>query len=238
LAFLATPSAHAIRPFVTDDAHTVGAAHLQLESYWRRDHTTLEHWVLPAFGPTDWLELTVGGAHGLDGLRGRPRYAVAGPLAQAKFLLHQGDANEPPSVAAVVGTLPPLGRGSLEAPGWGGFGYLALTQAFIKEDDLMFHVNVGISAVHAPERPPATLTWGVGTQVETVLNIHLIGEIFYGDPYGGGGGGAYQTGIRIIFNDHLQVDSTFGGGLWRDTRDQMVPFFVSSGIRLVSHDLW
>jgi hypothetical protein len=129
----------------------------------------------------------------------------------------------------------PEARASIEAPGWSGFSYLAATQALIKEDDLLFHANIGVSAISAPGIDPARLTWGVGAQVETVFDFHLIAEIFSGDPYAAATGGAYQAGFRIIFNDHLQLDGTWGEGIWGDTR---APLWFSTGIRVVSHTLF
>lgn len=237
-AVAAPRDAWAIRPFVTDDAHVVGKGHVQVETYWRRDRLSLQHWILPAVGPTDWLEVTLGGVHGFGSLGrtvDRPTYAMAGPLAQGKFVLHASSPNKPPSVAVVAGALSPAGTGGFEAPGWSGFSYLAVTQAFFKEDDFLIHANVGVSTIAAPGLDPARLTWGVGTQVETVFDFHLIGELFSGDPYVQGSGGAYQAGFRIIFNDHLQLDGTWGGGLWGDS---VMPVWFSSGFRVVSHELW
>lgn len=235
---LSSTDAHAIRPFVTDDARVVGQGHIQLETYVRRDRLSLQHWLLPAVGPTDWIELTLGAVHGLDNLRKRPelpRYSLAGPLLQGKFLLIDSEPNKPPSLAVVVGSQLPAGRGSFQPPGWGGFTYLAATQAFIKEDDFLIHANVGVSTFSAPGIDPARVTWGIGTQVETWYDFHLIGEIFSGDPYTQGTGGSYQLGFRIIFNDHLQLDGTWGGGLWGTT---LQPLWFSSGVRIVSHKLF
>jgi hypothetical protein len=59
-----TLHAHAIRPFITDDARVVGAHLLQLETWVQADAEQLQHWVLPAFGPTERIELTLGAVHG------------------------------------------------------------------------------------------------------------------------------------------------------------------------------
>lgn len=236
--FATTRPASAIRPFVTDDARVVGEGHLQLETYWRRDRLGIQHWMLPAFGPNDWMELTLGAVHGANSILKRPEkpvYAFGGPLLQGKFLLVDSEPNKPPSLAIVGGTQLPVGRGGFQAPGWGAFTYLAATQAFIKEDDFLIHVNLGLSTISAPGITPVRVTWGIGTQVETYYDIHLIGEIFSGDPYAQSSGGAYQLGFRIIFNDHLQLDATWGGGLWGDT---IQPVWVSSGVRIVSHKLF
>jgi hypothetical protein len=235
---LASSRAHAVRPFVTDDARVVGRAHLQLETYFRRDRYALQHWLLPAFGPTDWLEVTLGAVHGASGMQSledHPHYSFAGPLAQAKLLLHDTVPNKPPGLALVVGGISEAGHGGFEPPGESGFAYLAASQSFIKEDAFLIHANVGVAAVIAEGFAPVRVTYGLGTQVATVLDFHLIGEITSGDPYAPGSGAAYQLGFRQIWNDHLQLDFTFGGGLWGD---DPLPFFVSSGIRIVSHELW
>ncbi|MBX3229263.1 MAG: transporter [Labilithrix sp.] len=233
--FVSAPAA-AIRPFITDDARVVGKGHLQLETYWRRDDLALQHWILPAIGPNDWLELTLGGVHGIGNISTREEgYDIAGPVAQAKVLLRETIPNRPPGFALSAGTVPPLGRGGFSAPGWTGFSYLAMTQAFFKEDDFLIHANIGLSAIAAKGFDPVKFTWGVGTQVETIYDFHLIGEVFSGDPYVAGAGAAYQVGFRIIFNDHLQLDGTYGRGF---TGDSPMPPFFSSGFRVVSHELW
>jgi len=235
---LGAADARAIRPFITDDARVVGEGHVQIETYWRRDRLALQHWFLPAVGPTEWLEISVGGFHGFNRLGptlAEPVYAMGGPLAQGKLLLRETVPNEPPGVALVLGGLVPAGRGGFESAGWSSFGYLAFTQAFIKEDDFLIHANVGFSAIAAPGLDPAKLTWGVGTQVETFYDFHLIGEVFSGDPYVQGSGGAYQAGFRMIFNDHIQLDGTWGEGLWGAAP---LPLWFSSGIRVVSHKLF
>lgn len=235
---LGASDAHAIRPFITDDARVVGEGHVQLETYWRRDRLTLQQWALPAVGPTEWLEISMGAVHGLNKLGNtldKPTYAIGGPLLQGKFLLRETEANKLPGVAVSVGGLAPAGRGGFETPGWSGFSYIALTQAFIKEDDFLIHANLGVSAIAAPGFDPAKITWGFGTQVETLYNFHLIGEIFSGDPYVAGSGGAYQAGFRIIFDDHVQLDGTWGEGLWGDAP---LPLWFSSGIRVVTHKLF
>jgi hypothetical protein len=236
--FALSGNARAIRPFVTDDARTVGKAHVQLETYFRRDKFSLQHWLLPALGPTDWLELTVGGVHGVDGIRDakdHPHYSFAGPLVQAKLLLRETVPNHFPGLAVAVGGVTETGHGGFEPPGESGYGYLAASQAFFKEDDFLIHMNIGFTAVNAPDIDPLRLTYGIGTQLETIFDFHLIGEIYSGDPYIPGSAAAYQAGFRQIFNDHLQLDFTWGGGI---AGAEKLPFFLSSGIRVVSAELW
>ena len=158
--------------------------------------------------------------------------AMRTALTRHDRLLREAIPHKPPGFAFATGTIAPVGRGGLQPPGPTAFGYLAVTQAFFKEDDFLIHANVGFSALHAATYDPLKLTWGVGTQIETLFDFHLIGEVFSGDPYAVGGGGAFQLGFRQIYNDHLQLDFTYGAGLWGD--DPTPPWF-SSGIRIVSH---
>src|SRR6185369_11771954 len=104
LLLLLGARAEAIRPFITDDARVVGRHRLQLESWVHASRVGLYHNLLPAFGPVEVLELTVGVVHGASFAEdGSARYAVAGPLAQAKVLLHEGALNRAPGVAFAGG---------------------------------------------------------------------------------------------------------------------------------------
>lgn len=238
---LGAPEAHAIRPFITDDARVVGAKHLQLETWWRRDKDTLQHWALFAFGPNDHVELTLGGAYGLSSIVSRdpgvssPTFAFNLPLLQGKFLLREAEPNSLPGFAVATGIVPPLGTGGLEPPGPSGFVYVAFTESLFDEERLLVHANLGATVLVAKGHDPMSATWGVGMQLRTFAAFHLVGEFFSGDPYAGGAGGAAQGGFRYIFNDHVQLDATIGGGVFGATP---LPVWATSGIRLVSHDLW
>lgn len=50
--------AHAIRPFITDDARVVGARLGQVESWIGANRQESAHNTLLAIGPTNWLEIT------------------------------------------------------------------------------------------------------------------------------------------------------------------------------------
>lgn len=61
-ALLATHTAHAARPMITDDVRIVDAKACQLESWVKKNPNGTEIWVLPACNFTGNLELTLGGA--------------------------------------------------------------------------------------------------------------------------------------------------------------------------------
>lgn len=224
----------AIRPFITDDARVVGAGHAQLESWWRRDRRSMQQWAIAAFGPNDHIELSMGGVHGASRGPQGGAYAISGPLAQAKLLLVHTKDNGHPGLAVALGGEPPWGRGGFEVPGWSAFGYLAVTQSLFDEERLLIHANVGFLSVEAPGYKPLVSTWGVGTQARLLLGLHAVGEIFSGDPYVPGSGGAAQGGFRYVFSDTVQLDATMGSGF----DASRLPIWFSSGVRLVTPKLW
>jgi len=234
-AILFASPAQAIRPFITDDARVVGQGHAQLETWFRRDTRTLQHWAIGAFGPTDHIELSLGGVHGSARQDRDSKYAISGPLIQGKFLLFSPQPNRWPGVAFVAGFEPPLGRGGFEVPGWSAFGFVAFTESLFDDELLLIHANLGFLSVNAPGYAPLTGTWGLAAQLRTVAELHAVGEIFSGDPYLPGSGMAVQGGFRYVFNDHVQLDATVGGGL---AGDYVLPVWLSSGVRVVSHKLF
>jgi hypothetical protein len=226
-----TAPAHAIRPFITDDARVVGAHLLQLETWMQVDSTQAQHWVLPAFGPTDHIELTLGAVHGASYSDGPARYAIAGPLVQGKLLVREAHRNGAPGVALAAGYVSPAGRGGFETAQGAGFLYLALTESIGEHERLLVHANVGLSV----GGHWMTATGGIGAQVRVIRGFHLVGEVVHGDAYAGDTGGAVQGGFRYIFNDRIQMDGTAGVGIWGDERR---PPWGSLGLRVVSGRLW
>lgn len=227
-------SAHAIRPFITDDARVVGGRLVQLETWWRRDKNGLQHWALGAVGPNEHVELTLGGVQGNSKGDGPTVYSVNGPLLQAKALIAAAHPNSWPGFAMAGGAVPPFGRGGFPPPGWSGFAYVAVTESLFDHERLLLHLNVGFSAVDSIKLDPFRGTWGVGSQLRLAAGLHAVAEVFSGDPYAEGSGGAVQTGLRYIFNDHIQLDATIGHGVFGD----ILPLWATSGVRLVSSPLW
>ena len=227
--------AQAIRPFITDDARVVGGKVMQLETWWRRDKGSFQHWALFAVGPNDHVELTLGGVYGVSQVEQKPIWAFSTPVAQGKFLLKEAEPNRWPGLALAGGILPPFGTGGFEAPGWSGFAYAAVTESLFENERLLIHGNLGAFVLAAKGYAPVTATWGVGTQLRTVAGFHLVGELFSGDPYVSNSGGATQLGFRYIFNDHIQLDATVGTGIFGVEK---LPVWATSGVRIVSHKLW
>lgn len=200
-----------VRPFITDDARVVGRQLAQMESWSRLDRDSFQQWILFAFGPTDWLELTFGSVVGWDINEQNASFAL--PLLQAKFLLRQYAPNQAPGVGAVIGSFLPAGEGLLRPPGYGAFGYVTISQCLGEGEQYLFHANVGGSYLHIDGSNTLIPTWGLGTQIRLVGGLHLVGEIFSGDPYIPDVGLSYQVGFRHFFSDLLQIDATLGNGI-------------------------
>lgn len=220
-----------VRPFITDDARVVGNQLFQIETWGRLDKANLQWWVLAAYGPTSWLELTAGWVKGAD-FEPERGFAYALPLIQAKFLLKEYKPNQIPGFGLVLGTFLPHGQGSLKPPGYGTFGFLTVTQSLGEGDKFLFHGNVGFNYLHIAGEHQWLNTWGIGTQIKTYGGFHLVGEMFSGDPYVPGSGTSFQVGFRHFFSDDLQIDGTIGKGI---AGDEILPLWVSAGVRIVFH---
>jgi hypothetical protein len=224
-----TPTAHAIRPFITDDARVVGRGLAQLETWAQLDAALLQQNLLVALGPTPWLEVTLGVQHGVA-LEGG-RYGLAGPLAQAKALLFPPVDQGRPGVAIAAGLLAPVGFGALTPPSPGGFGFLIATASLL-EERVLLHLNLGLTGLaHAGVSPTA----GVGAQVRVVAGLHAVGEVVYGDPYAPLlRAPAGQLGFRYVFSDEVQLDGTVAAAV---SRERLEPW-GTLGLRLVTPAPW
>lgn len=228
---LASREAHAVRPFITDDARVVGKHRAQIETWVRHERGSLEHWIVPAFGPIEPMELTIGFVHGATNQDSPRQYAAAGPLLQTKILLRSDDKHLGPGIATIFGSNLPFGFGGFR-PDPNAFGYLALTQSLPK-DRALFHFNLGM-VFAKPDAWKRHVIWGVGTQVHLYERANLVGELFSGDPYQDESGGAVQGGLRFAISESVQLDSTVGTGLWG--AHPLAPW-VTGGLRMVSHKL-
>lgn len=226
-------TAWATRPFITDDARTVEKGKPQLETWLSVDRNGLEHWVAPALGVADVVDVTIGFVHGIS--RGPTRYSIAGPFAQLKVALYEGKANRVPGFAIAGGIFPPIGIGALMPPMLHGFAYVALSQTLGTNERVRIHANLGVTVEHRPRADhPAPLV-GVGAQVRVWRGLQAIGEVVHGDAYDGDVGGVFQVGMRYVFSEGVELDATLGQGLWGA---QARPVFATVGIRLVGNALF
>lgn len=227
-----TLKAFAVRPFITDDARIVGRRLGQYETWLRFDKHAYQHWNMIAYGPTERWEFAIGFVQGLEASKAEHKaYSYAIPLLQAKYLIKEYKPNKAPGLAIAVGTFLPGGQGAFKAPGPGAFAYLATTQSLGREDQFLFHANLGINSVQYPTSNYSVTTWGIGTQIRTIGGLHLVGEVFSGDPYVPGSGMAFQSGFRYFVSNFVQLDFTIGQGIMGENQ---MPFWGGAGIRLVT----
>jgi hypothetical protein len=227
----------AVRPFVTDDARVVGKDMAQLETSLHWDNARLQNTNFLAYGASEKLELTLGFVDGVF-LEGEDSWkmSIAGPLAQAKYLFTEGTPNGYPGLAVVAGTGTPYGMYNFGNPSWSAFAYLAATESLGENERVLIHFNIGTNYSQAEgESWKFTTTWGVGMQIRLVGGLHSVSEIFYGDPYVGDVGGAFQVGFRYFVSERVQLDATVGSGLWGNPQP---PTWGGFGLRIVFDSPW
>jgi len=226
---------HDVRPFITDDARVVGGGLAQVESWFRWDEESAQQWLLAALGPTQWLELTVGGVAGQDRVGESGRFTYALPLVQAKALLRPYAPGSAPGAALVAGTFLPGGEGALVPQGYGLFVFGIASQSFGTGDRVLLHGNLGVNHQWLDPEDTTVLTWGLGTQVRAVGGLHAVAEVFSGDPYVPGSGTAVQVGARHFLSESLQLDATLGHGI---AGSPSLPTWWTVGVRWVLPRLW
>ncbi len=221
----------AVRPFITDDARVVGKYLAQWESWLRFEKHSGQQWHMAAYGPSDKWELTLGAVMGYANVNAeKNEFSYALPLLQAKYLVKEYGYKKGPGIAFVGGTFLPMGRGSFVPQTYGAFSFVNFTQCFGKNEDVLIHANAGISYLFTSNKNWVN-TLGLGTQIRTYKGLHVLGEVFSGDPYIPGAGLAYQAGVRHFVSDYLQFDATFGKGI---SGIEKLPFWSSVGVRVVS----
>jgi hypothetical protein len=196
-------SAHAARPFVTDDARIVDRGGCQIETYYKeqRSDQGSEFWFLPACNPFG-VELTVGG----NRIEGDDN-----AILQAKFLLRALEAN---------------GWGSaLSLGAFGGDPYVnAIGSVSFADDRAVVHVNAG--AIRDGKADLTRWTWGLG--LEALLHAPRLYGIL--ETYGiRDEKPTLHGGLRIwIRPQRVQLDTTVGAQSGQPDRR-----FYTVGLRIL-----
>jgi len=208
---LIAPSAHAARPFVTDDARVVDEGGCQIETFVKsqRRYDGTEIWFVPACNP--WgAELTAGHIK-VDSHQDGNSSTV---LLQVKTLLKPLVTNGY-GIAFSVGTF----AGHSNSPYVNGIGSFSFA-----DDRVVIHANLG--AIHDNEKNSVRRTWGIGTEVQ------LAAPRWYGiaETYGmRGENPTFHTGLRIwLVPGSLQLDTTVGTQQHSPERR-----FATMGLRLL-----
>ena len=221
----------AVRPFITDDAAVIGHRLVQLETWALFEKVYGQHWAMLAYGFQNRLEVAVGALWGYE--RPQPeqsKLSFAMPLLEAKYLFREYQSGKPPGVALAAGTFLPVGKGGFVAPGYGAYGFMAVTQCFGKNEDVLIHGNIGVNYLYADKGNQFLPIWGLGAQIRAYKGWHLVGEIIAGDPYVPGTGTAYHAGFRYFVSDLFQLDASIGQGIAGENK---VPFWAGFGARFV-----
>lgn len=218
LAFAAR-SAHAARPFVTDDARIVDGGGCQIETYVKRQgkFSEREFWFLPACNPSGNFELTLGGINVHSALPGDSNAAIL----QGKTLLKPLQTNGA-GFALTLGALRarPFQSSTTLNPyinTLGSFSYL--------DDRLVLHTNLG--AIDDRQAKITRGTWGIGGEILLAApRLYAIVES-YGQR---GDKPTFHTGLRIwMVPGRVQVDATAG----RQNSGPPERHFYSIGLRLL-----
>jgi hypothetical protein len=222
-------TAHAGRPLITDDAGVVGDHLAQLETWLYLDRNQIDHAVGVAFGPTEWMEASVGGVHGLT-RASRPKLGARGPIAQVKMLFVE--PRTWPGLALATGAATPLGFGHLEPAGWLAYAYLASTWNLF-DGAAALHVNAGAAGLEGPE---LGFVSGVAAVTAVLAPVSLFTELYRGDTY--------DARVRMIavhggafwaVTESVQVDATLGTTLpaMSGSNERALPW-ATLGLKLVS----
>lgn len=197
----ACASAHAARPFVTDDARIVDPGGYQVESYVKQQRNAREDefWFLPAWNPGTSVELTFGGYSLHNAEEGRARALIA----QAKTLLVPLRAND----FGLAVTLGALGQDPLGSTGglrWGPYVNLIGSRSWF-DDAVVVHANAGL--LDDRSAGVTRYTWGLGGEIAAGPRLWGIVEAYNqkGEKPSG------QIGLRYwVLPNRLQVDGTLG----------------------------
>ncbi len=227
LALFAVPApALAVRPFLTDDARTVGGGNAQFETWAVVDEHGAEHWVTASVGPLGPLEIAGGFVWG-GSFTHDQSLEIVGPLIAGKLLLREVRAGEGPGLAVAVGALGPHEGLSPVEHAWSAYAYVALSQS-LYDDDLLLHANAGFSV----DEGTGTVVWlaGAGAQGRVWGPVALVGEVFRGDALDATNDDiTIQAGTRLLLDDALQIDAT-GACV---VGDEPPAWFATAGVRLV-----
>lgn len=237
-------SALAVRPFITDDARVTPEHTFLTETSLRLDQNRFQNLTLFALGFTNKLEGTIGFLDGilLNEERGATgQFSFSGPLLQLKYLFNEQKGKEGiPAFAVEAGANPPWGFGSqgFHPSAWTQFLVFIMSKAFSdRPEHFNLHVNLGLTNVNHPGKASEQeVVWGVGIQYHLFRDIlYGVTEVLSGDPYGVSSGAVYQVGFRFFISDRMQLDTSYGAGIWGDPRPG---WFLGFGFRFFTHPLW
>jgi hypothetical protein len=177
-------SAHAARPFFTDDARIVDRGHCQIETFQKsqRAYAGSEVWFMPACNPFG-AELTLGRNRIED---------EHNTVLQAKFLLKRLEDTGGAAYAFAIGR-------------FGGDPYVNGIASYAFGQRIVLHANLGLIHNRVPDTNRET--WGIGTEIPLTGRWTAAAETFgqQGDTP------TQHVGLRYaLVPKRVQIDTTVG----------------------------
>ena len=216
-------TAHAARPFVTDDARLTTAGSCQLESWSRQYKNSNEFWALPACNLHGNFEVTMGAGYAKpNDLPSTTDYVV-----QGKTLFRELTSNDW-GWGLAIGKIahPSINPG----PNLMGntYAYVPISRSFM-DDAVVMHTNLG--ALRDTATGTVMGTWGVGSELKLTERTLGIVEMFgdnHNRPY-------WQWGARYsVVPNVFQVDATVGKQ-WNGVTESR---WISIGLRFTPSKIW
>jgi hypothetical protein len=221
-AMLPIDLAHAVRPFITDDARIVYKGQLETESYAgvvfdRREKPQFEIRSLQGISLTDRLEIIAGGF----GLNHQDRQARPLDMVfQPKYVINRS-FGAIPSVSAAAALLFPLSGNRQQ---WNSYSMIHVswflftpqTSTDPYDNGLAIHVNLGAKSQYDAGlggRYSSKFYWAAGFEAITwTRELRFLGETFHGDPFTYEEEfPAFQTGLRWYKTPSVQMDFVVRG---------------------------
>jgi len=216
IGLLISINAHAVRPFVTDDARIIDYGQLELESWLETTRADGRYSPAPGFNfiggisVNDWLQFLAGSGIGLDS---NGDTTVSNPMLMGKVLLKAAELDGTPGYAISAGTTFNRGRGEGLYDDGRVFSLVGMTTYRLLDDALNIHLNLG-SRTDSPKgaKSKSRVFWGAGIDAEAFSEeTRVVAEVFAGDPLElNAPKVAMQTGLRWIYSDYTQLDVMFG----------------------------
>jgi hypothetical protein len=215
ILFIFPHRAHAIRPFVTEEARTADTFQFDAAAWIKGTHSNFKdsigQFLFVGVGLTDWLQISGASGRGYDFNNGEQ--TVSNPSIQGKLLFWDPFQNGIPGLALIAGVNLRTGRGDAYYDDATSYYYLtSLTSRFF-DDWLEISANLGKRYVN--ERYQSTFEknyWAISGNVGVFnKDYRLILEAFSGDPYHAlVPSVTYQAGGRYHFSETVQFDLLFG----------------------------
>ncbi len=197
-------TAHAVRPFVTDDGEVVGDRQVEIATWLEFGSHFFEHNLELTVGVTPWLEIGTGAVQGIE----HGEYGLSGPIFHIKASLR--DLPENGWTGAInFGGAPPLALGAYKPHDTVLYVSSILTYSFLN-GDVLLHANLGVGFAGDGVRGFWAPNAAIATQFHIASLFYGVTEVFYSDPmdprmeFGG------QLGVRLMISEDIQVDATTG----------------------------